>query len=41
MWEHRGYVLQMILDYDGGNEYPNHRPKAVKDASQNKRQHRL
>ena len=36
-----GYVLQMTLDYNGGNEYPKHRPKAVKDASKNKRQRLL
>ena len=41
MWEYHGYVLQMILDYNGGNEYPKHRPKAVKDASKKKRQRRL
>ena len=41
MWEYHGYVLQMILDYNGGNECPKHRPKAVKDASKNKRQRRL
>ena len=22
MWEYHGYVLQMSLDYNGGNEYP-------------------
>ena len=33
-----GYVLQMTLDYNGGNEYPKHPPKAVKDASKKKRQ---
>ena len=38
MWEYHGYVLQMILDYNGGNECPKHRSKAVKDASKNKRQ---
>jgi len=46
MWEYHGYVLQTILDYNGGNEYPKHRPKAVKqgrvqEPAKNKRQRRL
>ena len=24
MWEYHGYVLQMIPDYHGGNNYPKH-----------------
>ena len=30
MWEYHRYCLQSAIDYNGGNNYPKHRPKEVK-----------
>ena len=32
MWEYHRYCLQAAIDYHGGNNYPKHRPKEVKEA---------
>ena len=31
MWEYRDYCLKAAIDFNGGNDYPKHRPKEYKE----------